>query len=456
MNEVSKTRDDVNDASPHQSSEKIQPLAQCPHVVIVGAGFGGLAAAQQLAQVAVRVTVLDQYNYHLFQPLLYQVATAGLSPANIAWPVRYILKRQKNARIIMARVTGMNLATKSLILKNHADIPYDYLVLATGARHSYFGRDEWAKYAPGIKTVADATMLRQKILLAFEKAEMEEDAEERKRLLTFIIIGGGPTGVEMAGAIAELARHSIVHDFQSIVPASARIILIEAGTRILASFHEKLSCHAKKALEKSGVEVMTNVRVEHLDQNGILTRDHKIESRNVIWAAGVKASDAGKWLGVGTDHNGRVLVNQSLNIASEDPLYKDIFVIGDTAAYVPQGKQYPLPGVAPVAKQMGCYAARTITARIRGEKGDQPFVYKDMGSMAMIGRNHAVADFKIAYCKKRMRMSGFFGWWIWSIAHVYFLIGLRNRFAVAMNWLWQYITRQRGARLITAEDQSRL
>ena len=420
-----------------------------PRVVIVGAGFGGLAAAQKLAKAPVNVTVIDRRNYHLFQPLLYQVATAVLSPADIAWPIRHILKRQKNARVIMDTVTGVDTSAKTVLLEDGENMSYDHLILATGARHSYFGKDEWEESAPGIKTVADATALRQKILMSFERAETEKNAKERERLLTFVIIGGGPTGVELAGAVAELARHSIADDFAHISPECTRIILIEAGDRVLAPFHEKLSDSAHKALTKSGVEVVTGVRVENVDQNGIKASDFKIESRNVIWAAGVKASPAGEWLGVDTDRSGRVLVNDQLKVEG----HEDVFIVGDTAAHTPQAKEHPLPGVAPVAKKMGEYVGRLIHAKVKGDekRALQPFKYKDPGSMATIGRNNAVADFN-----NGIRFSGAIGWWLWGFAHVYFLVGLRNRLMVSLNWFWQYITWQRGARLITTDDRSLL
>ena len=420
-----------------------------PRVVIVGAGFGGLSAAQTLAKAPVNVTVIDRRNYHLFQPLLYQVATAALSPGDIAWPIRSILKRQKNARVIMNSVTGVDPKAKTVMLEDNENVSYDYLILATGARHSYFGKDEWEQNAPGIKTVADATTLRQKILMSFEKAEMEKDVKERERLLTFVIIGAGPTGVELAGAITELAKHSIADDFAHISPECTRIVLIEAGERVLGPFHPNLSKSAHKALEKDGVEIMTNIRVENVDQNGIEAPGLKIESRNVIWAAGVKASPAAEWLNAPSDRSGRVEVNNHLNIEG----YDDIFIVGDTAAYTPEGGKFPLPGVAPVAKQMGKYVAKLITAK---EKNNQkkallPFKYKDLGSMATIGRNHAVADFK-----NGVRVSGFIGWWLWGFAHVYFLVNIRNRLMVSMHWFWQYITWQRGVRLITTDDKSLL
>ena len=420
-----------------------------PRVVVVGAGFGGLSAAKALDGAPVNVTVIDRRNYHLFQPLLYQVATAALSPADIAWPIRHILKSQKNARIIMDEVTGVDAAAKKIKLQDGEDMSYDHLIIGTGARHSYFGKDEWEKDAPGIKTVADATALRQKILMSFEKAETEKDSRERERLLTFVVIGGGPTGVELAGAIAELARHSIVDDFAHISPACTRIVLIEAGDRVLAPFHEKLSKNAKKALEKSGVEVMNGIRVENVDEHGIVAGDLKIESRNVVWAAGVKASPASEWLNVPADRSGRVIVNEKLNIEGHD----DVFVVGDTAAHTPEGSEHPLPGVAPVAKQMGQYVARLIRAKVKGneKRAAKTFTYKDPGSMATIGRNNAVASFKSG-----MRLSGIIGWWLWGFAHVYFLVGVRNRLAVSINWFWQYITWQRGARLITTDDRSLL
>jgi NADH dehydrogenase FAD-containing subunit len=420
---------------------------QLPHVVIVGAGFAGLSAAKALCTTPVKITVIDRQNYHLFQPLLYQVATAALSPADIAWPIRSMLRHQRNACVVLGKVSGIDASAKIVHLSEGEPIAYDYLVIGTGARHSYFGRNDWEQYAPGIKNIADATALRQKILLAFERAEVEKDPAERERLLTFVIIGGGPTGVEMAGAIAELARHSIAKDFNNISPDCTQIHLIEAGDRILAQFAPELSAVATRNLEQMGVKVQTKVRVEQVTESGIQAENLQIGSRTVIWAAGVKASPAADWLGVPADRTGRVVVNEFLNIPN-DP---DIYVVGDTAAYTPDGETRPLPGVAPVAKQMGAFAGQHIAARVRNKArlAAQKFCYRNLGSMATIGRNNAIADFGY------VRLQGFVGWWVWGLAHIYFLISLKNRVVVSLNWLWQYLTWQRGARLITMDPAPR-
>ena len=416
-----------------------QAASGLPRVVVVGAGFGGLAVAKELAKAPATVTVIDRHNYHLFQPLLYQVATAALSPADIAWPIRHILKDQKNTSVLLDLVKSVDKKRQVVRTEGGGEIPYDYLVIATGAQHSYFGKDEWEKNAPGLKTIADATRLRQKILLAFEKAEVEKDPEKRAALLTFIIVGAGPTGVELAGAIAELARHSITQDFRHITPQCARIMLVEAGPRVLAAFAEDLSENARKTLEKMGVEVLLNMKVENVDAESVTMNGLRVDAKTVMWAAGVKASSAGLWLEAPVDRSGRVVVNDHLNIAGDER----IFVVGDTAAYTPKGEDRPLPGVAPVAKQMGRYAGRLIRAKIVNGKLPEPFRYKNPGAMATIGRGAAVAQLP------HMKVTGFAGWFLWSAAHVYFLIDLRNRVAVVLSWLWQYLTWQRGVRLIT-------
>jgi NADH:ubiquinone reductase (H+-translocating) len=407
-------------------------------VVIVGAGFGGLAAVRALKNAPVEITVIDRHNYHLFQPLLYQVATASLSPAEIAQPIRSILKTQKNVRVILAEVAGVDAAAKSVKLLNGHSVAYDYLLLATGAQHSYFGHDDWEANAPGIKSVDDATRVRAKILLAFERAEIETDEDVRRALLTFVIVGAGPTGVEMAGAIAELARNSVTADFRDIEPGSARIILAEAGPRVLPSFSESSSVEAERVTRAMGVEVRLNAPVTAIDANGAVIGGERVEARTIIWAAGVRASLAGQWLGAACDRAGRVIVNPDFSVPGHD----DIFVIGDTAAFK-TGENAYLPGVAPAAKQAGAFVGKLIAMRARGRAPQNSFHYRDYGSLATIGRRNAVVDFGF------IRFRGFIGWLIWSVAHVYYLIGFRNRFVVALSWAWSYVTYQRGARLIT-------
>ena len=407
-----------------------------PRVVIVGGGFGGLSAAKAFAGQDFDVTLIDRNNHHLFQPLLYQVATAGLSPADIASPIRGILRGQKNVRVMMAEVTGVDLAGKHVFADGRR-VHYDKLVIATGARHAYFGHDDWAEFAPGLKTIDDATYLRRRILLAFEKAETEDDAAERRRLLTFVIVGGGPTGVEMAGAIAELANRALAADFRSIDSRCAKIILVEAASRVLTPFDAKLSEAARRSLAGLGVEVRLDSAVSECNCEGVRIGAEFIPSRTIIWAAGVMASPAGRWLGAITDRAGRVKVNTDLSV----PGQPDVFVIGDTAlATAPDGSV--LPGVAPVAKQQGLYVASLLIARGRGATV-APFRYRDLGALATIGRKRAVAQFG------KFRLSGFLAWLLWSLAHIYFLIGFRNRFVVVLNWAWSYITFQRGSRLIT-------
>jgi NADH dehydrogenase FAD-containing subunit len=409
-----------------------------PRAVIVGAGFGGLTAAKALRNAAVRVTVIDRRNYHLFQPLLYQVATAGLSPADIAAPIRSILRDQANAEVVMGRAVGVDRERREVLMEGRASIPYDYLIVAAGARDAYFGHDEWEQFAPGLKKIDDATAIRHAVLVAFERAEAETDPEEQNRLLTFVIIGGGPTGVEMAGAIAELAKKTLAKDFRAIDPASARIVLVEAGPRVLPAFPEGLSRKAQRALEKLGVDVLTNSPVESCDQGGVIVPRQRVAARTVIWAAGVQAAPAAKWLQAEHDKAGRVKVNADLSL----PGYPEIFAIGDNAAvFGADGK--PVPGVAPAAKQMGAYAARVIVDRLNGRPAPPPFRYRDYGNFATIGRHAAVADFGW------LRLSGYLAWLLWGAAHVYFLIGFRSRLAVMLNWLWAYIAFQRGARLIT-------
>lgn len=409
-----------------------------PRIVIIGAGFAGLSAAKALAGSPVDVTVIDRRNYHLFQPLLYQVATAGLSPADIATPIRSILRDQKNTTVLLGRVTGIDKAAQ-LVEINERRIPYDTLIVATGARHGYFGHDEWESVAPGLKKVEDATVLRHRILLAFEEAENATDPAEHRRLLNFVIIGGGPTGVELAGAIAELAKVALAMDFRNIDPREARIILVEAGPRLLATFPETLSAFAKTALEKLGVEVRLGQAVTACDLDGVMVGVQRIPAGTIIWAAGVAASPAAKWLDAEQDRAGRVVVGRDLLLPGTD----NIYVLGDTAA-APGADGKMLPGVAPVAKQQGAYVGRLIAARLAG-RSVPPFRYRHYGNLATIGRKVAVADFG------RVRLGGRLAWLLWGLVHVLFLIGFRNRIAVLLDWLWAYVTFQRGARLITGE-----
>ena len=413
--------------------------ARRPHVVIVGAGFGGLAVAQGLRSADVDVTLIDKRNHHLFQPLLYQVATAGLSSADIAAPIRSIVKRNANTRVVLDRVYGVDKEHKHVILGDGEPMSYDWLVLATGARHSYFGRDDWAPFAPGIKTIEDATAVRRKVLMAMERAETETDPDKRHALLTFVIIGGGPTGVEMAGAIAELARHSVTKDFRSITPHCAKVILIEGGDRLLARFPEALSAKAKAAIEQLGVEVRLGQQVVSVGKMGVMVGEEFIAASTAVWAAGVQASRAAEWLGITPDRAGRVPVGCDLRAPDDN----SVFVIGDTAACI-DADGNALPGVASVAKQQGVYVANSITAAIKG-RSIESFRYRNYGNLATIGRHRAVADFG------RIQVSGHLAWLLWCVVHIWFLSGYRNRFVVGANWLWNYLTFTRGARLITGE-----
>jgi len=407
-----------------------------PRIVILGAGFGGLFAARALAKVAADVTLVDRHNYHLFQPLLYQVATAGLPPSDIAWPIRSILSRQRNVRVLLDEVTGVDVARHEVGLHDRT-LAFDYLVVATGSTHSYFGHEEWQPIAPGLKSIDDATQIRRRILRAFEAAEIEDDAAERERLLRFVIVGGGPTGVELAGTIAELAHHTLAKDFRRIDPSAAKVILVEAGPRLLAAFHEPQSAYAARALEKLGVEVRVGATVTACDRRGVALGAERIEAATVLWAAGVAASPVGRWLGVPTDRAGRVPVRPDLSIAT-DPA---IFVIGDAALVETGGKR--VPGVAPAAKQQGRYVARLLAARVAGRPAPPPFVYRDAGNLATIGRQRAVIEFPF------LTLRGWLAWWIWGFAHIYFLVGVPSPVVVSLRWLWEYLTYGRGARLIT-------
>ncbi len=410
-----------------------------PRVVIIGAGFGGLSAAKGLAGAPFSVTLVDRHNYHLFQPLLYQVATAGLSPADIAAPVRSILRDQANCHVHLATVVGIDPKAQT-VTTDRGTLKYDHLIVAAGARHAYFGHDEWESVAPGLKKIEDATEIRRRILIAFERAETEADPAERRRLLTFVIVGGGATGVEMAGAVAELAKMAVAADFRSIDPREARIVLVEAGPTLLATFNRSLSDYAKRALETLGVEVVLDSAVTRCDADGVTLGDARIESRTVVWAAGVRASPAGRWLGVETDRAGRVPVNPDLSV----PGYPNVFVIGDTALAKDKDGT-PFPGVAAVAKQQGAYVARLLKKRARGG-ALPPFRYRDYGSMATIGRSRAVADIAGA------RFTGLLAWLLWSFVHIYFLIGFRRRIFVALSWAWSYVTFERGTRLIVGAE----
>ena len=414
---------------------------QKPHAVIIGAGFGGLEAAKKLAREDVRITVVDRTNYHLFQPLLYQVATAALSPADIAAPVRSILSKFPNVEVVLAEVQAIDAAGKKVRTTDGA-INYDYLILATGARHSYFGHPEWEKLAPGLKSLEDAIEIRRRIFMAFEYAERITDEAGRKAAMTFVIIGGGPTGVEMAGAIAEIARYTLSQDFRHIDPSQARIILIEGEPRVLASFPEDLRISASKQLTDLGVELRTGVHATNLSETGLQVGDEFIPCRVKIWAAGNMASSVGKTLGVPLDKAGRVLVNEDLTI----PGHPEVQVIGDLANFSHRSGK-PLPGVSPVAMQQGRHAAHNILAMMEGRQ-PQKFWYWDKGSMATIGRNKAVADLNLVH------FSGLPAWIVWLFVHVLFLVGFRNRLAVLFQWAWAYLSFNKGARLITRNFQS--
>jgi NADH dehydrogenase len=412
-----------------------------PHVVIVGAGFGGLEAAKLLTREAVRMTVIDRTNHHLFQPLLYEVATAALSPADIAAPIRGILGQCENTEVILAEVKSIDVAGRNVDTGDQK-ITYDYLILATGARHSYFGHEEWEKLAPGLKSLEDAVEIRRRLLLAFEYAEKITDEAAKAAAMTFVIIGGGPTGVEMAGAIAEIARYTLDKDFKHIDPSSARVILVEGDERVLSSFPEDLSASAMKQLKALGVEVRTGIHAKNLTETGLEVGDEFIPCRVKIWAAGNTASFVGKTIGVPVDKAGRVIVNEDLTI----PGHPEVQVIGDLASFTHQGGR-PLPGVSPVAMQQGRHAARNIVAMMDGGR-PQRFRYWNKGSMATIGRNKAVADLNFVH------FSGRLAWLAWLFVHIIFLVGFRNRIAVLMQWAWAYVTFNKGARLITRNFQA--
>jgi len=418
-------------------------MGDLPHVVIVGGGFGGLDAARAFAHAPVRVTLLDRHNYHLFQPLLYQVATAALSPGDVASPIRWILRHQKNVQVLLAQVERIDPAARVVVIDPSASheptdtmIPYDYLILATGATHAYFGHPEWVNRAPGLKTLDDALEIRRQVLLSFEAAERETDEVAQRRLLTFVIVGAGPTGVELAGALGEIARQALRQDFRSIRPETARILLLEGGPTVLATFPEPLRQKARESLERLGVEVRTNTIVTDVDAEGVRVGTEQILAQTVIWAAGVAASPVARSLGVPLDRAGRVPVEPTLALSG----HPEIFVVGDLSSLQQDGK--PLPGVAQVAKQGGKHAAKNVLRAIQG-KPLEPFRYRDHGTLAVIGRGSAVADLGL------IKASGFFAWLFWLFLHIFFLIGFRNRVTVMIEWAWSYVTMQRGVRLIT-------
>jgi len=405
-------------------------------IVVIGAGFGGLAAVQGLKKADADIVVIDKRNHHLFQPLLYQVATAGLSPSDIAWPIRSILAKQDNARVVLGDVYDIDLKHQ-LVHTEAGDYDYDHLIIATGARHSYFGKDEWESSAPGLKRVIDATEIRKRVLIAFERAETACDEATRRKHLTFFIVGGGPTGVEMAGAIAELANHALTTEFRNIDPGSARIVLAQGMDRILPSFPEDLSSYAKEALEKLGVEVILEKLVSVNGEDGVIIDGEEIPTATIIWAAGVSVPLVAKWLDIETDPSGRVPVNDDLTVES----HPNIYVIGDAAMV--SWKEGSVPGIAPAAKQAGKFVAKALLAKLGSGSNPGIFKYKHKGNLATIGRHSAVVDFG------KLKFKGGFAWWLWGIAHIYFLIGVRAPLIVATQWFWSYITFGKGARLIT-------
>lgn len=411
-----------------------------PEIIIIGAGFGGLAAARGLRRARANVTLIDRQNHHLFQPLLYQVATAALSPADIAAPIRAIVRSYRNTRVLLDSVTSVDTAGHRVLLESGVAMPYDALVIATGARHSYFGHDDWAADAPGIKTIDDAIRVRSKILVAMERAETDrqENPVTRAQHLSFVVIGGGPTGVEMAGAIAELTRHAANLDFRHLSPSCIHVMLVQSADRLLPAFPPALSDKAKQSLEALGVEVRLGERVTDIGGNMVMIGERRIPAAVIVWAAGVKASPAAQWLGATADAAGRVIVRPNLSV----PGHPNIFVIGDTAAATGKDDR-PVPGVAPAAKQQGQHVAKIIAATVRRRKPPGAFRYKDYGNLATIGRKRAVADFG------RTQLSGFSAWLVWSTAHLFYLSDFRSRIIVGTQWLWSYVTFDRGARLIT-------
>ncbi len=414
------------------------------HVVIVGAGFGGLEVARHLANTPLRVTVIDSRNHHLFQPLLYQAATALLAPSEIAWPIRSLLSRYGNVTTLLASVVGIDSEKRAVLLDGGSTIAYDTLVLATGARHAYFGHDEWEPIAPGLKAIEDATAIRSRVLDAFERAERTTAPDDHARLLTFVVIGGGPTGVELAGTIAELAHETLRNDFRNIDTRKARVVLVEAGPRLLPGFREGLSEYALRALTRLSVEVWLGHPVTECSADGVTIDGQQLPAMTILWAAGVAASPAAEWLHVPSDRAGRIIVEPDLSVSG----HPEIFAIGDTAC-VKMEDGGLVPGIAPAAKQEGRYVADTIKARLGGKGALPPFRYKNAGSLATIGKRAAVVDFGW------IRLKGRLAWWLWGLAHIYFLIGLRHRLSVALSWLWIYLTGQRSARLIIQSEARR-
>jgi NADH dehydrogenase/putative oxidoreductase len=416
---------------------------QLPHIVVVGGGFGGVATVQGLRNARCRITLIDQRNHHLFQPLLYQVATAALSPADIAIPIRGMFRRQRNVQVRLGKVTGIDMAAREILL-DAARVKFDYLVLATGAQHSYFGKDDWAPCAPGLKSIEDATAIRSRLLRAFEEAENATNEADRNAWLTFIIVGGGPTGIELAGAIAELARHGMDSEYRAIDPALSRVILLQSGPRILPTFNAALSGAAERSLRMLGVDVRLGSKVVDVDSNGVDVGGQRIAARTVLWAAGVAASPAAQWLGQSGDPSGRLGVAADLSV----PGLQGIYAVGDTASCMGWHGS-PVPGLAPAAKQQGRYVARVIGAHLAGRQKPPPFIYRHFGSLATIGRQSAVAEIG------KVRAWGAPAWWFWGAAHIAFLGGGRNRASVILNWIWAYLTYRRSTRLITGEASNK-
>ncbi|KQV82093.1 NAD(P)/FAD-dependent oxidoreductase [Rhizobium sp. Root1220] len=411
------------------------------HIVVVGGGFGGLQVVNGLKGAGAKITLVDRRNHHLFQPLLYQVATTILSTSEIAWPIRHLFSDRPDVTTLLGEVDAVDTKVKQVTLRNGTTLRYDTLVLATGATHAYFGHDEWERVAPGLKTLEDATTIRRRVLLAFEHAELETDPAVRDALLTFTIVGAGPTGVELAGIIAELAHFTLPSEFRNIDTHKARVVLVEAGPRVLATFAEELSAYAQRALEKLGVETHLGEFVTDCTADGVRMGEKFIPSKTIVWAAGVEASPAAKWLGVAEDRAGRTIVEKDLRA----PGLPDVFVIGDTASVMRENGS-PVPGIAPAAKQQGEYVAKVIRAGLKGKDAPPAFRYRHQGSLATIGKSAAIIDFG------RIKLRGWIAWWIWGLAHIYFLIGTRSRFAVAWSWLWIYLTGQQSARLITQRE----
>jgi NADH:quinone reductase (non-electrogenic) len=426
---------EVNNAQVSKTGNDQKLPANVPRVVIVGGGFGGLQAAKSLAKAPVRVTLIDVDNYHLFQPMLYQVATGGLAPSDISSPIRGIVKHQENIEVLMSEVTGVDVQGQRVIMGDQSEA-FDYLIVATGASNNYFGHEEWQKFAPGLKSLDDGVTVRDKILLAFETAEREKDPEQRKALLTFVLVGGGPTGVELAGAIADLAHQTLAGNFRQIQPGDARIILVEGEARIMPSFPASLTHKARQKLNQLGVEIRTGVHVKEVDAHSVMIGDQRVEVENVIWTAGVKASPAGQWLHADVDHDGRVKVQPDMTV----PGHHNIFVIGDTALATQNGKK--LPGLAPVAIQEAKYVASVIADEVAGKTERQPFHYFNKGTLATVGHAYGVVDIG------PIHFTGFIAWLTWLFVHILFLIGFRNRLIVFLQYAWTYFTSQRGARII--------